>query len=212
MDLNLLPVKSLIIEKCRILVMPNFLDSNLFGQLLVGVDREHLPPEILSETFLSPVTALEVAQHPRKLHIMREHRGHLRPMRNRFIARPEGYDDFLNSLESRPARYFRAQLDAMHTSWVMYPRFLEFHLSRYGKHPPKGIGSSKRLNSDVRDSMQLIFSQQVPFITNDSDLSKKLSPLMNCQVIHCDSEPNCVVSAMRLVNMNLTTGEKMAQL
>jgi hypothetical protein len=192
--------------------MPNFLDSNLFGQLLVAVDRKSLPGQILSETLLSPVTALEAAQHPRKLQIMRQHRQHLRPMQNRLIAQPETYEDFLNSLLARDARYFQVQLNAMHAMWVIHPRFLEFHLSRYGAKPPKEIGSSQRFNSDVRDSMQLILSQEVPFLTSDIDLRKKLSPHMNCQVIHCDCETGCIVAAMHLVNMNLMTADKVAQL
>jgi hypothetical protein len=192
--------------------MANFLDSNLFGRLLVAVDHKDLPADILSETLLSPVTALEAAQHPRKLQIMRAHSRHLLPMRNRFIANPHGYDDFLSSLAIQKASYFRGQLDAMHASWIMHPRFLQFHLSRYGKTPPKGIAGSQRLNSDVRDSMQLIFSQEVPFITNDSNLRSKLSPLMCCHVIHCDADLNCILGAMHLTNRNLTTADKLAQL
>jgi hypothetical protein len=59
--------------------------------------------------------------------------------------------------------------------------------------------------------MQLILSQEVPFLTSDIDLRKKLSAHMNCQVIHCDCEAGCIVAAMRLVNMNLMTADKVAQ-
>jgi hypothetical protein len=56
-----------------LIVIANFLDTGPFGKLLTAVDHGELPPEILSQTFLSPVTALESARHTPKLRIMREH-------------------------------------------------------------------------------------------------------------------------------------------
>jgi hypothetical protein len=66
--------------------MPCFLDTMLFGKLLTAVDRKKLPPEVLSEVLLSPITALESAQHRGKLRIMRDHSSHLRPLQSRFVA------------------------------------------------------------------------------------------------------------------------------
>jgi len=91
---------------------------------------------------------------------------------------PESYEAFLATLSVESPDYYRGILNAMHAQCVMYPPFVEFHKSRYGKNPPKTIAGSKRFTSDVRDSMQLIISQELPFITSDLDLKKKLSPLL----------------------------------
>src|ERR1700736_5477578 len=153
--------------------MENFLDTGPFGKLLTAVDHKVLPPEILSETLLSPVTALESAQHTPKLRIMREHSSHLRPLRSRFVRNPETYHDFIKSLSTEAPDHYRGILNVLQAACVMHQPFLEFHLSRYGKNPPKTIAGSQRFTSDVRDSMQLIISQEVPFITSDIDLRKK---------------------------------------
>src|SRR5437879_1486539 len=138
--------------------MPCFLDSGPFAKLLTAVDHKQLPPEVLSESLLSPVTALENAQHTPKLRIMREHSSYLRPLHSRFIRNPGSYGDFLRSLSTKTPDCYRGFLDALHAQCVMYPPFLKFHLSRYGNNPPKGIAGSQRFTSDVRESMQLIFS------------------------------------------------------
>jgi hypothetical protein len=87
--------------------------------------------------------------------------------------------------------------------------FLDFHLSRYGKNPPKTIANSQRHTSGVRDSMQLIISPDVPFITSDRDLVNKVSPKMPCQVIHTDLDLNCILGAMYLVNSGMMTADKL---
>jgi len=119
--------------------MPCFLDTMLFGKLLTAVDRKTQPPEVLGETLLSPITALESAQHRGKLRIMRDHSGYLRPLRSRFVRDPETFDDFKSFLSTKSAEYFRGLLDALHAQCVMHAPFLKFHLSRYGANPPKGI-------------------------------------------------------------------------
>ena len=91
----------------------------------------------------------------------------------------------------------------------MYQPFMNFHLSRYGKNPPKTIHNSQRYRSDVRDSMQLIISRDVPFITSDRDLVTKTSTLIDCQVVSADLDLNCIVGAMRLVNSGKTTADKL---
>jgi hypothetical protein len=139
--------------------MPCFLDTGPFTALLTVVDRKRFPPEILSECLLSPVTALEAAQNTPKIRIMHQYKNHLRPMRNRFIRNPDLYDDFIGSLATERPDYYRGLLNALHAQCVMYPPFLEFHRSRY-KDPPKSIAGSQRFTSDVRDSMQLIISQE----------------------------------------------------
>jgi hypothetical protein len=188
--------------------MACFLDTTPFGQLLSAVDGKKLRPEVLSETMLSPITALESAQHRGKLRIMREHASCLQPLNSRFIGNPETFQDFVRSLSTEAPDYFRGMLDALHARCVMYEPFLRFHLSRYGKNPPKSIAGSQRFTSDVRDSMQLIISQEVPFITCDIDLRKKSSPLLQCKVIHSDSDLNCVISAMRFANLGWLTADK----
>jgi hypothetical protein len=186
----------------------NFLDTGPFGKLLTAVDHGILPPEVLSQTLLSPITALESAQHTPKLRIMHEHRANLRPLRSRLIRNPGSYEGFLATLSVESPDYYRGMLDAMHAQCVMYPPFLAFHKSRYGKNPPKTIAGSKRFTSDVRDSMQLIISQELPFITSDLDLKKKLSPLLRCQVIHADLDLNCILGAMQITNLGWLTGDR----
>lgn len=186
----------------------NFLDTGPFGKLLTAVDHGILPPEVLSQTLLSPITALESARHTPKLRIMHEHRANLRPLRSRFIRNPGSYEGFLATLSVESPDYYRGMLDAMHAQCVMYPPFLAFHKSRYGKNPPKTIAGSKRFTSDVRDSMQLIISQELPFITSDLDLKKKLSPLLRCQVIHADLDLNCILGAMQTTNLGWLTGDR----
>jgi len=188
--------------------MACFLDTTPFGCLLNAVGKKQLPPEVLGETLLSPITALESAQHRGKLGILRDHSRYLRPLVSRFIGNPAAFDDFLRALSMESPNYFRGMLDALHARCVMYEPFMRFHLSRYEKHPPKGIGDSQRLNSDVRDSMQLIISQEVPFITCDLDLRRKSSPLLQCQVIHSDPDVNSVIAAMRFANLGWLTADK----
>src|SRR6266513_2702769 len=143
-----------------------------------------------------------------KLRIMHEHRANLRPLRSRFIRNPESYEDFLATLSVESPDHYRGVLNAMHARCVMYPPFLQFHKSRYGKNPPKTIAGSKRFTSDVRDSMQLIISQELPFITSDVDLKTKLSPLLQCHVVHADLDLNCILGAMQIANLGWVTGDR----
>jgi hypothetical protein len=188
--------------------MPCFLDSGPFAKLLTAVDHKELSPEVLSQSLLSPITALENAQHTPKLRVMREHSSYLRPLQSRFIRNPDSYLDFVRSLSTETPDYYRATLNVLHAQCVMYPPFLEFHLSRYGKNPPKTIAGSKRFTSDVRDSMQLAISQEVPFITADRDLAKKLPQAARCHVIHADLEPKVIVMTMWIVNNDMMTADK----
>lgn len=180
----------------------------LFGQLLIAVNRKKLPPEVLTETFLSPVTALESAQHRGKLRIMREYSSYLRPLQNRFVRNWESFEDFRNALATKEPNHFKGFLDALHAQCVMYGPFLAFHLSRYGTKVPKGITGSQRFTSDVRDSMQLIMSQETPFITNDADLLRKSSSLLNCRVVHSDSDLDCILASIGFLNRGWMTGDK----
>jgi hypothetical protein len=192
-------------------MMSCFLDSGPFGKLLTAVDHKNLPPMVLSESLLSPVTALELAQHTPKLRILLEHSTYLRPLsrlHSRVIWDLDWGQHFVGALSSRGPDYFRSLLNVMHTQCVVYQPFLDFHLSRYGKNPPKTIANSQRYTSDVRDSMQLIISQDIPFITSDNDLVKKASPLMHCQVIPTDLDLNCIMFAMHLVNSGKLTADK----
>ena len=164
--------------------MPCFLDTGPFGKLLTAIDHKNLPPAVLSETLLSPVTALELAQHTPKLRILLQYRAYLRPLsraHSRVVLDFDWGQDFAAALASKGPDHFRSLLNVMHTQCVVYQPFLDFHLSRYGSNPPKTIANSQRHTSDIRDSMQLIISPEVPFITSDRDLVKKLSPLMPCQ-------------------------------
>lgn len=191
--------------------VPCFLDTGPFGKLLTAVDHKKVPPEVLAESLLSPVTALELAQHTPKLRIMQEHSGHLRPLdrnHSRVVLDFQWGPDFVTSLTANGPDYFRGLLNAMHARCVMYQPFLDFHLSRYGANPPKTIANSQRHTSDVRDSMQLIISPDVPFITSDRDLVKKSSSMVRCQVIATELDVNCIVWAMRLVNSGMTTADK----
>ncbi len=152
-------------EGCRIdFARACFLDTTPFGHLLNAVQKKKLPPEVLSETLLSPITALESAQHRGKLGIIRAHARYLRPVVRRFIGSHETFDDFVKALATENPHYFAGMLDALHSRCVMHGPFLKFHMSRYGANLPKSIVGSQRLTSDVRDSMQLIISQEVPFI------------------------------------------------
>jgi hypothetical protein len=192
--------------------MPCFLDTGPFGKLLTAVDHKTLPPVVLSESLLSPVTALELAQHTPKLRILVEHSAYLRPLTRRHSQVVLDFNwgqDFVAALSSKDPNYFRGLLNVMHTVCVVNQPFMDFHLSRYGKNPPKTIASSQRYTSDVRDSMQLILSPEVPFITSDRDLVKKAPPpMMRCQVFQTDLDPNCIVFAMRLVNSGMITADK----
>ncbi len=117
------------------------------------------------------------------------HSGYLRPLdrrHSRVVVNFQWLPDFVASLSSNGPDYFRSLLNVMHARCVTQQPFLDFHLSRYGKNPPKTIANSQRHTSDVRDSMQLIISPDVPFITSDRDLVNKVSPKMPCQVIHTD--------------------------
>jgi hypothetical protein len=191
--------------------MPCFLDTGPFGKLLTAVDHKNLPPLVLSESLLSPVTALELAQHTPKLRILLEHSAYLRPLtclHSKVVLGSSWGQDFVAALPSKGPSYFKGLLNVMHTLCVVDQRFLDFHLSRYGKKPPKTIANSQRYTSDVRDSMQLIISPEVPFITSDRDLVKKASPLVRCQVFLTDLDTNCIVGAMRLVNSGMITADK----
>jgi len=190
--------------------VPCFLDTGPFGKLLTAVDHESLPPAVLSESLLSPVTALELAQHTPKVRILLKHSSYLRPLtrlHSRVVLDFDWARDFVAALSSKGPDYFRGLLNVMHTRCVMYPPFLAFHTSRYGKNPPKTIANSKRHTSDIRDSMQLIISPEVPFITSDRDLVRKASPLMGCQVTYADLDVNCIIGSMHLVNSGLMTAD-----
>jgi hypothetical protein len=188
--------------------MQCFLDTNVFGRLLTDVDHKNLPPEILSEFLLSPVTALESAQHTPKLRIMREHTTYLRPLRHRSIANPETYDDFIRSLATETPDFYRGMLNAIHANCVMHGPFLKFHLARYGKNAPKGIAGSKRYLSDVRDSMQLVISRDLPFVTADRDLQKKLPAALGCQVFYCDLDVGCILGTISILKRDALTADK----
>jgi hypothetical protein len=189
--------------------MACFLDTGPFGKLLTAVDHGTLSPEVLSKSLLSPVTALELAQHTPKLRILSQHSTYLRPLtraHSRVVREFDWEQDFIAAIALKGPGYFRGKLDAMHTHCVMYPPFLDFHTSRYGKNPPKTIANSQRYTSDVRDSMQLIISADVPFITSDRDLTKKASALMRCQVICTDLDLDRIVETMGIANSGLMTG------
>jgi hypothetical protein len=193
--------------------MPCFLDSGPLGMLLTAVDRKKLRPEVLAESLLSPVTALELAQTAPKRRVLLEHSSCLRPLTRSHSRVLVGFDwaqDFLAALGSKGADYFRGLLNAMHTRCVMHPRFLEFHLSRYGKNPPKTIAGSKQYTGDVRDSMQLIISLDVPFITFDQKLMRKLPPGFPGWVVPCsrDAAPELVVASMQIANAGMFTADR----
>jgi hypothetical protein len=191
--------------------MSSFLDTGPFGKLLTAVDHKNLPPEVLSESLLSPVTALELAQHTPKLRILLEHSAYLRPLtrlHSRVVLDFNWGREFVAALSSKGPDYFRGLLNVMHTRCVMHQRFLDFHSSRYKKNPPKTIANSQRHTSDIRDSMQLILSPEVPFITSDRDLVEKASPLMDCRVVYTDLDLTCIVGVMRLVNSGMMTADK----
>jgi hypothetical protein len=57
--------------------------------------------------------------------------------------------------------------------------------------------------------MQLIISPDVPFITSDSDLVRKTSPIIHCQVVSADLDLNCIMGAIRLFNSGMTTADKL---
>ena len=97
--------------------MPCFLDTGPFGKLLTAVDHKKLPPSVLSESLLSPVTALEVAQHTPKLRVMREHSSYLRPLDRRYSRVVSDFawnSDFVGDLSSKTPDYFRGLLDFWH--------------------------------------------------------------------------------------------------
>src|ERR1019366_2049079 len=128
---------------------------------LTAIDLKNLPPIVLSESLLSPVTALELAQHTPKLRILLEHSAYLRPlscMHSRVVLDFDWGQDFVAALSSKGPDHFRSLLNVMHTQCVVYQPFLDFHLSRYRNNPPKTIANSQRHTSDIRDSMQLIIS------------------------------------------------------
>jgi hypothetical protein len=140
-----------------------------------------------------------------------EHSTYLRPLtwlHSRVVLEFDWAQDFVSALGSKGPDYFRGLLNVLHTRCGVYPPFLEFHMSRYEKNPPTTIANSKRHTSDVRDSMQLIISPEAPFITSDRDLVRKASPVMRCQVIYTDLDPNCIIGAMRLVNCGALTADK----
>ena len=56
--------------------------------------------------------------------------------------------------------------------------------------------------------MQLIISQDVPFITADAKLRAKSSAMLRCQVIHSDLDLNCIVATMQFVNLGWMTADK----
>ena len=129
-------------------------------------------------------------------------------MRTRLIRNPDSYFEFLRSLSTESPAHYKGFLDALHAQCVMQPLFLNFHRSRYKTNPPKTIAGSHRHGGDVRDSMQLILSQEVPFITSDHDLTTKLPTGTNCQVIYSELKLELIVTAMRLVNGGMLTADK----
>jgi hypothetical protein len=60
--------------------------------------------------------------------------------------------------------------------------------------------------------MQLIISQEIPFITGDADLRKKSSGMLPCKVIHSDSDLNCILWTIRFVSQGWMTADKVGQL
>jgi hypothetical protein len=56
--------------------------------------------------------------------------------------------------------------------------------------------------------MQLIISQELLFITSDLDLKKKLSPLLQCHVVHADLDLKCILGAMQITNLGWVTGDR----
>ena len=124
------------------------------------------------------------------------------------MRNPETWDDFLRALATESTDYFAGMLNALHAQCVMHAPFLAFHLSRYGKNPPKTIAGSQRFTSDVRDSMQLIIAQEIPFITSDKDLRRKTSPMLRCQVIQTDPDVNCIIGTMFFANRGWLTADR----
>jgi hypothetical protein len=112
--------------------MPNFRFQPF--RTIVGWSRSQrfAAGNLIGNTALSPLTALEVAQHHSKLRIMLEHRRHLRPTRNRFIADPQGYDDFLNSLLSPSKASFRLRYARCSTAFGARPGYA--HIPRTRSH------------------------------------------------------------------------------
>ncbi len=186
--------------------MECFLDTNAFGLLLSGVNKGKIPPATLSLALLSPVTAYEAARE--KLSILRQHSGQLRPLRHRVIGNWDWFDSFIRCMQKDDPDLFRAQLDLLHTGFVMYQPFLDLHLSRYRRNPPKTIAGSARYTSDVRDTMQLLFSQDVPFITCDQDLTRKLPPRMPCKVYPTGQTLDCVLWTISIINADRLTADK----
>jgi hypothetical protein len=111
--------------------MPCFLDTGPFGKLLTEVGRKNLPAAVLSESLLSPVTALELAQHTPKLQILRMHSGYLRPLDRRHSLVVENFQwlpDFVASLSSNSPDYFRSLLNVMHARCVTHQPFFGLSL------------------------------------------------------------------------------------
>ena len=59
--------------------------------------------------------------------------------------------------------------------------------------------------------MQLIISQEIPFITSDIDLQKKALLHLRCQVIHVVLDVYCIISAMRFANLGWLTADRVGK-
>lgn len=56
--------------------------------------------------------------------------------------------------------------------------------------------------------MQLVMSQEIPFVTSDIDLQKKSSSLLRCHVIHSDADLNCIMATVRFLDLGWVTADK----
>lgn len=190
--------------------MDCFLDTNALGLLLTAVNNGKIQREVLSQTLLSPVTAYEIAR--KKLPILRQQSDLLRPLRHRVIGNWNWFRDFLECMQKDDPALFKAKLDLLHATCVMYKPFLDLHKSRYGRNPPKTIAGSDGYTTDVRDTMQLLFSTDVPFITCDKKIARKLPPRMPCKVYPTGQTVDCVLWTISIVNANLLTADKWEKL
>jgi hypothetical protein len=187
--------------------MACFLDTDVFSILLSEVAGNGLPAEILADSLLSPVTALECAQSKEQLPILTRYRAYLRPLRSRLLMEPEGYSQFLEHLETEEPDFFAEMLDIFYAQSITDPSFLNFHLSRYSQEDRERLGiqgilATTNYQTDVRDSMQLIVSQEILFITGDKMRDKTIPPA--CQVVPVELDVPSILDAIRIVNAGLT--------
>ena len=156
--------------------------------------RTGLPPEVLADLLLSPVTALECAQSSKDLPTLAKYRTYLRPLRSTLLSEPESYSEFMEQLQTEEPEFFKGMLDSFAVQCLMHPPFVDFHLARCsGAEDP----------NDVRDSMQLIVSQEILFITGGKWREKTVPPA--CQVVPVELDVDSILSAIRIVNAGLTT-------